>query len=121
LTSSYTWIPIFSLICFALAYLFCVNDRFLSWVQRNSFMIVLLTLVPLAAAIIYSSAGKALGNTTPWEPSKVPFLLGFAGILTARYKDPARTYWRIPRARDIVPLGAMALIPFIPFSALNDV
>src|SRR2546423_2774783 len=120
LTSSYTWIPIISLIGFALAYRFCVNDRFLSWVQRNSFIIVLLTLVPLAGAIIYSSAGKALGNTTPWEPSKVPFLLGFAGILTARYKDLGRTYWGIPRARDVIPLIVMAMIPFIPFFALKD-
>jgi cell division protein FtsW (lipid II flippase) len=120
LTASYTWIPIFSLIGFAVAYLFCVNDRFLLWVQRNSFIIVLATLVPLTAAIIYSSAGKAAGNTTPWEPSKVPFLLGFAGILTARYKDLARTYWGIPRARDIVPLIVMAMIPFVPFFALKD-
>src|SRR5437588_9252800 len=120
LTSSYTWIPIISLIGFALAYLFCVNDRFLSWVQRNSFIIVLLTLVPLAGAIIYSSAGKALGNTTPWEPSKVPFLLGFAGILTARYKDLGRTYWGIPRARNVIPLLVMGVIPFIPFFALKD-
>ena len=120
LTASYTWIPIFSLIAFALAYSFCINDRFLSWIQRNSFIIVLLTLIPLAAAIIYSSAGKAAGNTTPWEPAKIPFLLGFAGILTARYKDLARTYWGIPRARDIVPLVVMAMIPFIPFFALKD-
>src|SRR5712671_5311725 len=119
-TSSYTWIPIISLLAFALAFSFCANDRFLVWVQRNSFMIVLLTLVPLAAAIVTSSAGKAAGNTTPWEPAKVPFLLGFAGILTARYKDLARTYWGIPRARDIVPLFVMALIPFIPFFALKD-
>lgn len=120
LTSTYTWIPIFSLIAFAIAYLCCINDRFLSYIQRNSFMIVLLTLIPLAGAIVYSSAGKAAGNTTPWEPSKIPFLLGFAGILTARYKDLARTYWGIPRARDIVPLVVMAMIPFIPFFALKD-
>jgi cell division protein FtsW (lipid II flippase) len=120
LTASYTWIPIFSLIGFALAFAFCANDRFLSWTQRNSFMIVLLTLIPLAVAIVNSSAGKSLGGTTPWEPAKVPFLLGFAGILTARYKDLARTYWGIPRARDIVPLVVMALIPFIPFFALKD-
>jgi cell division protein FtsW (lipid II flippase) len=120
LTSSYTWIPVFSLIAFALAFSFCVNDRFLSWVQRNSFIVVLLTLIPLGIAIVSSSAGKAVGNTTPWEPAKVPFLLGFAGILTARYKDLARTYWGIPRARDIVPLVVMAMIPFIPFFALKD-
>lgn len=119
-TSSYTWIPIISLLAFALAFSFCANDRFLVWVQRNSFIIVLLTLVPLAAAIVTSSAGKAAGNTTPWEPAKVPFLLGFAGILTARYKDLARTYWGIPRARDIIPLVVMAMIPFVPFFALKD-
>ena len=120
LTSSYTWIPILSLLGFALAFSFCVNDRFLSWAQRNSFIIVLLTLIPLAVAIASSSFGKALGNTTPWEPAKVPFLLGFAGLLTARYKDLARTYWGIPRARDIIPLVVMAIIPFIPFFFLKD-
>src|SRR5262249_6512055 len=86
LTSSYTWIPIFSLIAFAIAYLCCTNDRFLNWVQRNSFIIVLVTLVPLAIAVVTSTGGKAGGNMTPWEPSKITFLLGFAGILTARYK-----------------------------------
>ena len=120
ITSSYTWIPIFSYLAFAIAYSFCVRDGFLLWLQRNSFIIVLLTLLPLAAAIVTSSAGKSLGNMTPWEPAKIPFLLGFAGILTARYKDLAETYWGIPRARDIVPLVVMALIPFIPFFALKD-
>src|SRR5688500_6159876 len=120
LTSSYTWIPILSYIAFAIAYSFCIRDGFLLWLQRNSFIIVLLTLIPLAAAIVTSSAGKSLGNMTPWEPAKIPFLLGFAGILTARYKDLAETYWGIPRARDIVPLVVMAMIPFIPFFALKD-
>ncbi len=120
LTATYTWIPILSFIAFALAYSFCVNDRFLLLLQRNSFLIVLLTLVPLTVAVITSSAGKAAGNMTPWEPSKIPFLVGFAGILTARYKDLAETYWGIPRARDVVPLVAMAMMPFIPFFALKD-
>src|SRR6185295_4919328 len=52
LTSSYTWIPIFSFIAFGLAYSFCVRDGFLLWIQRNSFIIVLLTLVPLAIAVV---------------------------------------------------------------------
>ncbi len=120
LTSSYTWIPIFSFFTFGLAYWLCIRDGFLLWIQRNSFLIVLLTLLPLAAAVITSSAGKALGNMTPWEPSKIPFLLGFAGILTARYKDLAETYWGIPRARDIIPLLVMAMLPFVPFFALKD-
>src|SRR6185503_16049802 len=78
LFSSYTWIPIFSFIAFGLAFAFCMRDGFLLWIQRNSFIIVLLILLPLAAAVVTSSAGKALGNMTPWEPSKIPFLLGFA-------------------------------------------
>lgn len=120
ITSSYTWIPILSFLAFALAYSFCVRDGFLLWLQRNSFIIVLFTLLPLAAAVVTSSAGKTLGNMTPWEPSKIPFLVGFAGILTARYKDLAETYWGIPRARDIVPLVVMAILPFVPFFALKD-
>ncbi|HEV2884191.1 MAG TPA: FtsW/RodA/SpoVE family cell cycle protein [Pyrinomonadaceae bacterium] len=120
LTSSYTWIPILSLIVFGLAFSLCLKDGFLLWIQRNSFLIVLFTLLPLAAAVVTSSAGKALGNMTPWEPSKIPFLLGFAGILTARYKDLAETYWGIPRARDVVPLVVMGILPFVPFFALKD-
>src|ERR1041384_3763599 len=120
LTSSYTWIPVFSFFAFAIAYSLCARDGFLLWLQRNSFIIVLFTLVPLAIAVVTSSAGKALGNMTPWEPSKIPFLVGFAGILTARYKDLAETYWGIPRARDIIPLLVMAVMPFIPFFALKD-
>jgi cell division protein FtsW (lipid II flippase) len=120
LTSSYTWIPIFSFFVFAAAFILCLRDGFLLWIQRNSFLIVLFTLLPLAAAVVTSSAGKALGNMTPWEPSKIPFLLGFAGILTARYKDLAETYWGIPRARDVVPLLVMGMMPFVPFFALKD-
>lgn len=120
ITASYTWIPILSFAAFAIAYSFCVRDGFLLWLQRNSFIIVLLTLLPLAVAVVTSSAGKSLGNMTPWEPAKIPFLVGFAGILTARYKDLAETYWGIPRARDIVPLVVMAMIPFVPFFALKD-
>ncbi|HJU54574.1 MAG TPA: FtsW/RodA/SpoVE family cell cycle protein, partial [Pyrinomonadaceae bacterium] len=120
LTSGSTWIPIMSFIAFAVAFTLCTRDSFLEWVQRHSFMIVVLTLIPLGIAVATSRFGKAGGNMTPWEPSKIPFLLGFAGILTARYKDLARTYWGIPRARDVVPLIAMAVMPFIPFFVLKD-
>src|SRR4029079_9848494 len=71
ITSSYTWIPVFSLLAFALAFSFCVNDRFLSWIQRNSFIVVLLTLLPLGVAIVYSSAGTARGNQAPCEAREV--------------------------------------------------
>ncbi len=120
LTSRQTWIPVLSMLAFAIAFSLSKRHRILTLLQKNSFLIVLLTLIPLTVAVITSSAGKALGRTTPWEPGKIPFLIGFAGILTARYKDLTRTYWGVPRARDAVPLLAMALMPFIPFFALKD-
>ena len=49
--------------------------------QKNGFAIVLLTLVPLLFAAVTSRAGKFTGNLTPWEPAKIPFLIGFAAIL----------------------------------------
>src|ERR1043166_7035000 len=60
LTSSYTWIPVFSFFAFAIAYSFCSRDGFLLWLQRNSFIIVLLTLVPIALAPVTSRGGKQL-------------------------------------------------------------
>jgi cell division protein FtsW (lipid II flippase) len=120
LTSSFTWIPLFSFFALAAAFWFCTKDRYLDWIQRHSFIIVIVTLVPLGLAVATSSAGKALGNMTPWEPSKIPFLLGFAGILTAHYRELARTYWGMPRAKNVIPLLMMGVIPFIPFFALKD-
>ena len=120
LTSSFTWIPLFSFFALAAAYWVCTQDKYLDWMQRHSFIIVLATLVPLAFAVATSSAGKTLGNMTPWEPSKIPFLIGFAGILTEHYRELARTNWGMPRARNVVPLLMMGMIPFIPFFALKD-
>src|SRR5678810_1101420 len=56
ITSSYTWIPVFSFLAFAIAYSMCARDGFLLWLQRNSFIIVLFTLLPLAVAVVTSSA-----------------------------------------------------------------
>ncbi|HYO62271.1 MAG TPA: FtsW/RodA/SpoVE family cell cycle protein [Pyrinomonadaceae bacterium] len=120
LVSTSTWIPVFAFLAMGAAFWFCSQDKYLTWIQRHSFVIVLATLVPLGLAVASSEAGKALGNMTPWEPSKIPFLLGFAGILTAHYRELARTYWGVPRARDVLPLLVMSLIPFIPFFVLKD-
>ena len=99
LTSGFTWIPLFSFFALARRFWVFTRDGF-SWMQRHSFIIVLATLVPLGIAVATSSAGKSLGDMTPWEPSKIPFLIGFAGILTAHYRDLAQTYWGMPaRAR----------------------
>ncbi len=88
--------------------------------QKNGFLIVLLTLVPLLLAAVASSSGKLLGNMTPWELSKIPFLVGFAAILAVLYRKLLQTYWGVPRARDVLPLLVMAVMPFIPFFVLKD-
>jgi cell division protein FtsW (lipid II flippase) len=120
LTSSNTFILVIALAAFVIAFRLCIGDNFLSLLQRYGFLLVLLTLIPLTLAIATSRAGKAGGNLTPWEPSKIPFLLGFASILTLRYKELARTYWGLPRAKDVLPLLVMAMMPFVPFFALKD-
>ncbi|HSK73390.1 MAG TPA: FtsW/RodA/SpoVE family cell cycle protein, partial [Pyrinomonadaceae bacterium] len=96
------------------------REDVLSFLERNGFLIVLLTLFPLMLAAVTSQAGKSIANMTPWEPSKIPFLIGFAAILAVLYKNLARTYWGIPRAKDIVPLVFMAVLPFFPFFVLKD-
>ncbi len=96
------------------------RERVLELLQQNGFLIVLLTLVPLIIAAITSQAGKSIGNMTPWELAKIPFLIGFAAILAALYKNLARTYWGLPRAKDVLPLIFMASLPFFPFFVLKD-
>lgn len=96
------------------------NEKLLELLQRNGFLLVLLTLGPLIIAAITSRAGKSIGNMTPWEPSKIPFLIGFAAILAVLYKNLARTYWGLPRAKDVLPLVFMAMLPFVPFFVLKD-
>ena len=63
LTAGYTWIPIFSFFAFAVAYAFCNRDGFLLWLQRNSFIIVLLTLVPLTIAVPGSLPSRARASS----------------------------------------------------------
>ena len=96
------------------------REKLLEFLQRNGFAIVLLTLGPLILAAITSRAGKFSGNLTPWELAKIPFLVGFAAVLAVLYKNLARTYWGLPRAKDVVPLVFMAILPFVPFFVLKD-
>ncbi|MDQ6786255.1 MAG: FtsW/RodA/SpoVE family cell cycle protein [Acidobacteriota bacterium] len=120
LFSGRTLIPFFAIFCCIAAFLLFRRDDFLDLLQRNGFLVVLLTLVPLLLAAITSRAGKSIGNMTPWEPAKIPFLIGFAAILAVLYKNLARTYWGIPRAKDVIPLVFMAILPFVPFFVLKD-
>ena len=112
--------PILGIIGLIIAFVLLSRDKVLDFLQRNGFLIILLTLGPLLLAAVTSHAGKSVGNMTPWEPSKIPFLIGFAAILAVLYKNLARTYWGIPRAKDVVPLVFMAVLPFVPFFVLKD-
>ncbi len=120
LLSGNTINPVLAIIGFIGAFILIRREDVLEFLQKNGFLIVLLTLVPLLLAAITSRAGKALGNMTPWEPAKIPFLIGFAAILAVLYKNLARTYWGIPRAKDVFPLVVMAILPFVPFFVLKD-
>lgn len=120
LLSGKTINPILGIAGLIVAFLLMRNQKFLEFLQRNGFFIVILTLGPLILAAITSRAGKSIGNMTPWEPSKIPFLIGFAAILAVLYKNLARTYWGLPRAKDVVPLLFMAMLPFVPFFVLKD-
>lgn len=112
--------PILGVIGMIAAIILLRRDRILKLLQDNGFLIVLLTLGPLFVAAIWSRAGKFGGNLTPWELAKIPFLVGFAAVLAILYKNLARTYWGIPRAKDALPLVFMAVLPFLPFFVLKD-
>ncbi|MGH9937440.1 MAG: hypothetical protein ACREAM_14430, partial [Blastocatellia bacterium] len=121
LSSVSTLIPILAMLGFCVAFVLTKRDDVLLWLQRRSFLIGLLTTVPFAViAIVYSSGGKFLGNTTPWEAVKITFLLSYAGILADHYRNLSRTYWGIPPWRFMLPFLLVAIMPVIPFFALSD-
>ncbi len=119
-SSGLTLIPLFGIVCLIAVFIAMRRDDTLKFLQNNGFLIVALTLVPLFLAAITSRAGKSIGNMTPWELAKIPFLIGFAAILAVLYKNLAKTYWGIPRAKDVVPIVFMAALPFFPFFVLKD-
>jgi cell division protein FtsW (lipid II flippase) len=121
LSSVSTLIPLMAMLGFCVAFIFTKRDDTLLWLQRRSFLIGLLTTVPFALiAIVYSSGGKFLGNTTPWEVVKITFLLSYAGILADHYRNLSRTYWGLPPWRFTLPFLLVAILPVIPFFALSD-
>lgn len=121
LTSPSTYIPLVALFAFAVAFAFTKRDDVLLWLQQHSFLIGIGTTLPfLLIAVIYSSGGKFLGRTTPWEPVKVTFLISYAGMLADHYRNLSRTYWGVPSLRFLLPFLAVAALPLVPFFALSD-
>jgi cell division protein FtsW (lipid II flippase) len=121
LTSVNTYIPLAALIAFCIAFRFFKSDNFLNWLQRNAFILGLATLLPFAVIVlVFSSEGKFLGQTTPWEPVKIIFLVAFAAMLADTYRHLGRTRWGIPQARFALPFLVIAALPVVPFFALSD-
>jgi cell division protein FtsW (lipid II flippase) len=112
--------PLFGIVGLVAAIILFRRNDILELLQKNGFLMVVLTLGPLLIAAIWSRGGKFGGNLTPWELAKIPFLVGFAAVLAMLYKNLARTYWGIPRAKDALPLVFMAVLPFLPFFVLKD-
>jgi cell division protein FtsW (lipid II flippase) len=120
ITSGRTLIPLFAVIFMIGAIIVFKNEWALGLMQKNGFLIVLSTLVLLVPAALTSHGGKSIGNMTPWELAKIPFLIGFAAVLAILYRKLMQTFWGVPRARDVLPLLVMAVMPFIPFMLLKD-
>src|SRR5688572_4180674 len=59
--------PILGILGLIAAFLLLQREKILDLLQRNGFLIVILTLGPLFLAAITSQAGKSIGNMTPWE------------------------------------------------------
>jgi cell division protein FtsW (lipid II flippase) len=116
-----TYIPLLALLGFAVAFRFFRSDNFLLWLQRHTVMIALVTLLPFAVIVVsFSSEGKFLGQTTPWEPVKIVFLVAFAAMLADSYRHLGRTRWGLPQARFALPFAVVAALPLIPFFVLSD-
>jgi cell division protein FtsW (lipid II flippase) len=120
-TSLSTLIPLLGLGCLVLAYRLTCRDLVLIRLQRHSLLLGLATMLPfIVIAIFYSRAGKFLGNTTPWEPVKITFLISYAGILADHYRHLSRTRWGVPPLRFMLPFLMIALMPVASFFALSD-
>ncbi len=121
LTSVNTFIPLAALVAMMSAFILFKNDRVLLWIQRRSLLIGLTTMIPFAVLVlVFSEEGKFLGQTTPWEPVKIVFLLSFAGILADTHRHLSRTRWGLPPFRRLLPFAAIAAMPVVPFFALSD-
>lgn len=121
LTSVNTYIPLIGLLMLCIGYGVFRSDAALLWLQRHSLLISLAALAPFGLAVaLFSEEGKFLGQTTPWEPVKIVFLVTLAAALTASYRRLGHTRWGLPPLKYALPLVVVAAIPVLPFFALSD-
>lgn len=120
LTSGNTLVPLASIVAMLAMFVFFRRDDVLLLLQKNAFLIGLLTVVPfLILVIFFTRAGKFEG-TTPWEPVKLLFLVTYGGLLADNYTNLSRTRWGLPPLRFLLPLGVAAMLPVVPFFLLSD-
>ncbi len=112
--------PLLALVGLILAIVLVGQDRILIVLQRNSFVIGLLTIIVFIPLLAFSSGGKFFGGTTPWEPVKVTFLASYAGILADHYRKLSQTRWGLPPWRFLLPLLLIAAMPVAAFLLLKD-
>ncbi|MBI4747174.1 MAG: FtsW/RodA/SpoVE family cell cycle protein [Acidobacteria bacterium] len=121
LTSSNTLVPLISLAVMLGLFVLVKRDDVLHLLQKNAFLIGLVTVVPfLIIVVFFSRAGKFLGETTPWEPVKLLFLITYGGLLADHHIHMSRTRWGLPPWRFLLLLGVAALMPVVPFFFLSD-
>jgi cell division protein FtsW (lipid II flippase) len=121
LTSVNTYIPLAAFIALMAGFLIFKNERVLLWLQRRAMVIGIATMAPFAIMVLlFSQEGKFLGQTTPWEPVKIIFLVSFAGVLAGSYRNLRRTRWGLPPFQYLLPFGVIAAMPVVPFFALSD-
>jgi cell division protein FtsW (lipid II flippase) len=121
LSSVNTYIPLAAFLALVTAFLVFKNERALLWLQRRAMILGIATMAPFAAMVLlFSEEGKFLGQTTPWEPVKIVFLVSFAGVLAGSYRNLRRTRWGLPHAQYLLPFAVIAAMPVVPFFALSD-
>lgn len=121
LTSLSTTVPLLALAGFIFSFKMVRRDLVLIRLQRYSLLIGLLTMLPfILLGVRFSTAGKFLGSTTPWEPVKVTFLVSFAGMLADHYRSLSRTRWGFPAWRFLLPFLLIAMMPVASFLTLSD-
>ncbi|MBX7219816.1 MAG: FtsW/RodA/SpoVE family cell cycle protein [Blastocatellia bacterium] len=119
--SGNTLVPLASILAMLVMFVFFRRDDTLLSLQKWGFAIGVLTVVPfLIIVLFFSREGKFLGETTPWEPVKLLFLVTYGGLLADNYTNLGRTRWGLPPLRFLLPLGVAAMLPVMPFFLLSD-
>lgn len=96
------------------------KERILSWLQRRSVTVAVISFFPFILVAGLARGGKFLGEMTPWEVGKVVFLVSLAGILVDTYSVMGLTKLGVPPFRFLLPLIVVTAFAIMPFFLLSD-